>query len=361
MESEVPAESIHYFIAADVGGTNARFRIVKRSTQDSAYRKVVLEKSFQASDFESIDDIFMNLLGSINARISICTLAIAGPKDGRKVQVTNIPKWGWIDAEVLKEKFGFEKFFLLNDFEANGYGATFVDVEKSEDCVVINEGVQVSGGNKFIIGPGTGLGCAIIIYNKAEGDYNVHPGEGGHTEYPIVDEVDLRLKNFAIDYLKRVDNVEIDRVSVERLTAGPALPLIYEFFKLEHPELEVVLEAKSKKGEVSGKEILSKALNEKDPLCVMVLEQFIKHLAILTGDIALITLAYGGIYLCGGVAVALKNYLRSEECKFKQIMTKKGRFSERVANMPVYLLTHEPGLDGAEQYGLQALINNYEE
>lgn len=91
------------------------------------------------------------------------------------------------------------------------------------------------------------------------------------------------------------------------------------------------------------------------------INQFIKHLAILTGDLALFSLAYGGIYLCGGVAVALKEYLQREDCIFFETYCNKGRFSDRLANMPIYLLTHEPGLDGAEQYGLQALINNYDE
>ena len=93
----------------------------------------------------------------------------------------------------------------------------------------------------------------------------------------------------------------------------------------------------------------------------MVIEQFIKHLAILTGDLALFALPYGGIYLCGGVAVALKDYLQREESTFLKTYSNKGRFSERLLNMPIYLLTHEPGLDGAEQYGLQALIHNYDE
>ena len=87
---------IHYFLAADVGGTNARFRLVKRSTTDPTYRSVVMEKTFKAADYSKIDEIFMQIMGSVNARINVCTLAIAGPKDGNKVQVTNIPEWGWI-------------------------------------------------------------------------------------------------------------------------------------------------------------------------------------------------------------------------------------------------------------------------
>jgi glucokinase len=50
----------------------------------------------------------------------------------------------------------------------------------------------------------------------------------------------LRLKNFAVKYLREHEGLELSRVSVERLTAGPAIPLIYEFYKTVYPDLDVV-------------------------------------------------------------------------------------------------------------------------
>ena len=123
--------------------------------------------------------------------------------------------------------FGFEHWFLLNDFEANGYGASSTVVDNNPDCIVLNKGEPHPTGNKIILGPGTGLGCAIITYNKAEKCYNVHPGEGGHSEYTAFDDIDLKLKKFAFQYFKDHENLDLSRISVERLTAGPALPLIY--------------------------------------------------------------------------------------------------------------------------------------
>ena len=211
------------------------------------------------------------------------------------------------------------------------------------------------------MGPGTGLGSAIISYNKAEGDYIVHPGEGGHTEYTITDMTDLKLRNFVVDYYLRNRGISLDRVSVERLTWGPAIPIIYEFFKSEYPELEVVCESDPITKEAKSIDIVNSALNNQDPLCLKVVNQFIKHLAILAGDLALITISNGGIYLAGGVAVALKDYLKTDQSNFMKILTTKGKFSEMISSMPVYLLTYDAGLDGAEQYCLQALENNYRE
>jgi glucokinase len=37
-----------------------------------------------------------------------------------------------VDVEELKTEFGFTKFYLINDFEANGYGATIMDTTNEE-------------------------------------------------------------------------------------------------------------------------------------------------------------------------------------------------------------------------------------
>ncbi len=52
----------------------------------------------------------------------------------------------------------------------------------------------------------------------------------------------MRMAEFAYEYIETSDNVEnkranakINRISHERLCAGPAIPLIYEFMKKENP------------------------------------------------------------------------------------------------------------------------------
>lgn len=236
-----------------------------------------------------------------------------------------------------------------------------LDVKDETQWVIINEGRQVAGKPKIIIGPGTGLGCAIISFNKTEGSYNVHAGEGGHVEFPATDDTELALRKFALQWFKDNEDLELKRLSTERVCAGPALPLLYEFFQTQYPDLEVVVKPDPNTGKIEPNGVLENALHERDPLCLKVIEQFVKILGTITGDMAITTLCYGGIYLCGGVAVKLKDYLLSSESKFLEILCNKGRMSQRVAEIPVYLLIGEPGLDGSEQYGLQAYIFNYDE
>jgi glucokinase len=219
----------------------------------------------------------------------------------------------------------------------------------------------VPHSTKIIAGPGTGLGCAIITYNRQENDYNVHPGEGGHIEYPSTTELEFKLRNYAIKWIKEKDGEELKRVSTERLTAGPALPLIYDFMREEFPDLDAILTEDEKANRVTPESVIEAALEKKDSLCIKVVEQFLKNLAVMLSDIAIISLCYGGIYICGGVATALKDLLLEEEDMFINLLSNKGRMSHRIKEIPVYLVIAEIGLDGAEQFGYQAIINDYEE
>ncbi|CAI2368948.1 unnamed protein product [Moneuplotes crassus] len=347
-------------IASDIGGTNSRFRVIRRSKTDPEFRELITEEKFPNKDYDSFEDVISALVEKLTVTPSIFVLAIAGARVGRTVEITNISRWPIIDADALKEKFGLDKFYLLNDFEASGYGAVGMDTSDETKCLTVHPGKPREHHNKLIIGPGTGLGCAIIPYNKTEGNYNVCPGEGGHTEYTVTNELELRLRNFCFEWFKKNTGEELTRLSTERVTAGPALPLLYEFFQQEKPDLEVTI-TPEEDGHVSPENVIKAALEEKDPLALATVNQFVKNLAVIVGDMAITTLSYSGIYLCGGVAVALQKYLVNEESGFYKTIYNKGRMSDRLAEMPVHLVIAEVGLQGSEQYGYQAVAYDYEE
>ena len=104
----------------------------------------------------------------------------------------------------------------------------------------------------MVIGPGTGLGTGILIKGPNEGDpYEPYPAEGGHSDFSIKSEEDWELFKFAQNYIATSKNIEnqrgkgkVDRISIERLCAGPAVPLIYAFMKTKYPDLETVIEKK---------------------------------------------------------------------------------------------------------------------
>lgn len=83
--------------------------------------------------------------------------------------------------------------------------------------------------------------------------------------------------------------------------------MIYAFMKQKHPDLEVVLEKDTQFGpakkfeDITSKDIINLAIKHKDPLCMKVVEKFSQNFGHETGNFALKTMPFGGIYLIGGV------------------------------------------------------------
>lgn len=170
-----------------------------------------------------------------------------------------------------------------------------------------------------MLGPGTGHGQGFLVKSKFSPCYEVFPAEGGHVEFSPRDDQDMRLVNYAYDFIETSDNVEnlrakgkITRISHERLGAGPAIPLIYEFMKKEYPDLPKSLETgdgAKDPNEINSHDVITAAMQKKDPLCLKVVEKFSEIFAVQAGDTALKYLPYGGIYLIGGVTMGIRDHI----------------------------------------------------
>ena len=102
---------------------------------------------------------------------------------------------------------------------------------------------------KVVAGPGTGLGEGFLCKSEFAPHYEVYPSEGGHTDFSVRNLEDFELLEFARKFIETSDNVEnlrakgkVGRISIERLCAGPAIPLIYDFYRTKFPEMDKVLE-----------------------------------------------------------------------------------------------------------------------
>ena len=65
-------------------------------------------------------------------------------------------------------------------------------------------------------------------------------------------------------------------------------------------------------------------------------------------------LATGGIYLAGGVATHVLPALKEQ--RFMQAFTRKGRFAELMAQIPIHVIVTRAALAGAASYGLENLV-----
>jgi glucokinase len=63
---------------------------------------------------------------------------------------------------------------------------------------------------------------------------------------------------------------------------------------------------------IENEDILDAGLNKTCNVCVKVLGLFIAIYAAAAGNVSLVTLPYGGLYLLGGLTVKLENYIIKE-------------------------------------------------
>ena len=144
-----------------------------------------------------------------------------------------------------------------------------------------------------------------------------------------------------------------DHVSYEAVCSGLGIPRIYDYVKVsgfaEEPEwLAAALAAAADPTPV----IVNAALDETKPcaICAATLDTFISILGAEAGNLALKTLATGGVYLGGGIPLHILPKLSAGA--FLQAFCHKGRFEEILQAVPVHVIRNpRAALLGAATYG----------
>ncbi|HLZ85012.1 MAG TPA: glucokinase [Caulobacteraceae bacterium] len=309
-------------VAVDIGGTHARFAIatLEGSRVTSLADEVVL-KTADHADLAAAWSAFASRLGRPLPRAA--AIAVAGPVGGEILQLTNHP-WTLRPA-AFPAALGVDRFSLVNDFGAVGHAVAQLDARWfrhicGPDVPLPDPGVI------SVVGPGTGLGVAIVA-RSAQGA-RVIECEGGHADFapldPLEDRILARLRD-----LRR-------RVSVERVVSGPGLAVI----------LAALAEGEGLAVEPIDDETLwSRALAGGDALAAAAFDRFCKCLGSASGDIALVQGAQA-VVIAGGLGLRLAGRLAASG--FEAGFRAKGRMEARMAAMPVKSLTYpEPGLLGA--------------
>ena len=117
----------------------------------------------------------------------VAAIGIAGPIFNNTVSMANVGKWGVTDGTQIGKNLNISHFELLNDFEAASYGILTIP----EDQFVSINGHKIDPTKtRGIMGPGTGLGNSVLypIKMKNKTEVVVIPSEGGHTDFPTIDE-----------------------------------------------------------------------------------------------------------------------------------------------------------------------------
>jgi glucokinase len=221
---------------------------------------------------------------------------------------------------------------LINDVEAIAYGIRELGTEA---LVCLQRGNAVDA-NRAVIAAGTGLGEAFLFW-----DGMIHrpaPCEGGHVEFGPRTELEAELWS----WMRR----QFEHVSYERLLSGSGLFKIYSFLldtgRGTEPEgLKRRIDAGDPAAEISRA-----ALERTSSVAADALEIFSAIYGAEAGNLALKTMASGGVYVAGGIAAKLHSKLT--DGTFMAAFLGKGRFESMMRRVPVWVVTDEDaGMKGA--------------
>ncbi len=310
-------------LVADIGGTNARFGIAAAERDQIIVRDV---QNFRAEDFESVRDAADAYLESVKDKPGVACFAVAAPADQDEIVFTN-SHWRFRREEIQTSLF-LRQFKVVNDFYALAAGVSHLP---DDAFAPVKSGESDPSAPVLVIGPGTGLGQALIVPGPS-GPIIVST-EGGHVAFAPRTEEEIEVMKFVAR--------EHPRVSVERLLSGRGLVNIHRALCAVSNTQRISLRAD---------EITAAAIAKEYPIAVKAVDMFCEILGRVVGDAVLSTGARGGVILGGGILPKIRDiFIKS---KFVDRFLDKGRMKNYVDQVPVKLILK----DGAALFGAAATM-----
>ncbi len=313
MNSAQSSPALSPLLLADIGATNARFSLIAGRGPDQT-------RVLSSADFSSLEAAVCGFLDAVRPEVAPlrAAFAVAGPVTGDEVTLTNL-SWQF-SISALSEALGFAQLEVVNDFTAI---ALSVPQLTAEDCrsLACRGCLPVPGAPIGVLGPGSGLGVSGLIATSAGAGWTALSGEGGHVSLPAVTDRESEV-------LGRLRH-RFGAVSAEHAVSGPGLVNLYQAL--------CELEEQAPKP-LSPAMITRLALAGNCPQCQEALDLFAAFLGTIAGNLALTLGARGGIFIGGGIAPQLANFL--EGSAFRQRFEEKGRQSGYVAAIPTFLISH---------------------
>lgn len=317
-----PDGAVH-LIVGDIGGTNARFALADFGSEAPVLTRF---ETLKVAEYPSISEALADYVGRLPSRPDRVVLALA---IARSMLPGKMPNSHWqVDPQVLAADGRFPPPEIINDFEAQAHA-----VAAAPDTAFVHVmGPPIpphEAGIVSVLGPGTGLGTAIV--DRRFGTPRVIATEGGHIGFSPADEFERAVH-------ARLEE-EHGRVSAERVVSGPGLRAIVEVYagaegRAALPASDAALWTAAHAGKIAGGSA--------------VLRRFASAFGAVAGDLALAQGA-AAVVLSGGVSARLPIALF--EAAFAERFLEKGRYRPIMKKMPVYRTElDEPGLRGAALY-----------
>ena len=324
-------------LAGDVGGTKTLLAVCEVSAGDRGAGlriDVLASKRYDSRKYPGLASICREFTSELGGQIpALAGFGVAGPVTRGRSHTTNLP---WIvDERDLARTLGISSVRLANDFHALALG---IDCVKAEDLVVLNEGLPEPEGPRAFIGAGTGLGEAIGIV-APDGERQVIATEGGHTSFAPRTELEIGILRFLMQ--------RFGHVSWERVLSGDGLVNLAEGIAyVTGLEPSPALRQTIAHDRANAPAAITAGASAGDPLCRHTLDLFCKLYGAEAANLALKAIATGGVYVAGGIAPRILEFLK--DGRFREAFFDKGRMRPLLEQMPIaVVLDTEAGLFGA--------------
>lgn len=300
---------------ADIGGTNARL-----AWQESPDPTLQHAQVLQCHEYPSLAHAINHwrcdhrLPNPVSA-----AMAVASAVNSDLVQFTNSP-WSFSIRE-LQSQLGLERLVVVNDFTALALGLKFIAPQHLRQIGGVSHTVPFEHEAPVaLLGAGTGLGVSGLLPDR-RGGWTAVSGEGGHVSLSIHDELQYQVWSAL--------QSRFGHVSAERVLSGQGLVNIHDSL------------IRARTGQwpariLTPAQITTLALAQQDPLACQAIELFCCWLGAAAGDLALTLGATGGVFIGGGIAPRLANYIPGSG--FRRSFEDKGRFAAYLQPLPVWLI-----------------------
>lgn len=326
-------------LCGDIGATKTQMGLYR-------YRDDTLElehsSAFTSSAYAGLTEIIEIFLAEAPAeRIEIACFGVAGPVIQDRVETTNLP-WQITGHKVAQEK-GLARVVLINDLVAMAWG---INALGEASLATVHAGDATSWGNAALIAAGTGLGMALLL--PGQGTRLPMPSEGGHMDFAPRNDEEIGLLQFLQGRFGR-------HVSIERVVSGMGLRNIYEYLVAAGFAAEdLAIRRELQCSEAPARLISEAALAGRSHLCMKALDMFVAAYGAAAGNLALVGMAVGGVYLGGGIAPQILPKLT--EGLFMEAFLDKGRFRSLLERIPVrVILKTETAMLGAAYHAARIL------
>lgn len=320
-------------LAGDIGGSTVRLALCEGRARDRLPPKVA--RVYEIPDalrhplgFREILQRFCAETGGCRDVTRVC-IGAAGPlRDDQSIAITNL---SWVlEPQAIAAMFDSSPAVcLLNDLVAYGWGIATLSSDSFE---TIQSGDRTARGSQALIGIGTGLGMCHLHW---DGERHVPiPAQGGHMDFA---PRNLRQTQFLRRMLE--ESAPGRPISWEQVVSGMGFRTLLDALKHDHDDVasrQLLVECGDERH--VGRMIQEAAEAPTPvPLARDIMHTFVDLCGAVAANLALMTIARGGVFLTGGIALKTRKWLR-EELRFHRAFCTHGRFANDLTQTPVHIV-----------------------